>query len=272
MHFSKAALLAGAVFFWLTGSAFAAEPSPAASATPPEWLSPFCAVSVYAMPWKLDASVPASEPSSTVFRLKMRAESGGTLDAHVTLIGSTDAFDVHVSALALTGTEYDFSGKPLLVKLPAADTIRYAYVDSYSIEGGQSVTCPTYVRAVSVWKPDSANDHIAPPAESDVLGATELQKLPALSCGDVYTQARYVKGSGNVHVGFYGNSQKMASVHVFLDSNGNVVKAYLYKSSGVAGVDAAALGSAEKSTFKPATFLCTPVVSDYLFRFGYGTR
>jgi TonB family protein len=53
-------------------------------------------------------------------------------------------------------------------------------------------------------------------------------------------------------------------VEAFVDSNGYVVNTEIRRSSGVDGIDEAAVSAVQFSTFRPATFLCTPVVSSQL--------
>jgi TonB family protein len=71
------------------------------------------------------------------------------------------------------------------------------------------------------------------------------------------------------HVGLYGNTPRDVEIHVYIDSDGRVIKANIEKSSGVDGLDMTALSDVRSSTFAPATFLCTPVVSDFIFSYHY---
>jgi TonB family protein len=66
--------------------------------------------------------------------------------------------------------------------------------------------------------------------------------------------------------GIYTKRTLTAQVETFIDSNGHVVQATLYKSSGSDNADAQAVAAAQLSKFAPATLLCTPVVGRYLFR------
>jgi hypothetical protein len=55
-------------------------------------------------------------------------------------------------------------------------------------------------------------------------------------------------------------------VGVFIDSEGHPVDAWIHKSSGIDNADTLAVASALRSQYAPATFLCTPIVSEYIFR------
>ena len=57
---------------------------------------------------------------------------------------------------------------------------------------------------------------------------------------------------------------RSAVVLIALDSRGNLAKVRLVRSSGVPQIDENLMATAESSVFRPATFLCTPIVSQYL--------
>lgn len=160
------------------------------------------------------------------------------------------------------------ASKRIHVSLPPGDTAQYAFVDSYTLDGGAPVTCASEPSTVRPVAPGSGSSTRSPDEPVDIA-ATLLQPLPALPCGKVYTPPMVVKPFVP-RTGNYGNKALTASVHVYIDSNGHLAKSLIYKSSGVDGVDDEAMGSAERSTYKPATLLCTPVVGEYLFTFTYG--
>jgi hypothetical protein len=207
---------------------------------------------------------------STALALRLFAESGAALDAHVTLISDSAAYDVYVRGAALAGEAYRHQSKQLMVLLPDRMAVRYAYIDSYALDGSALTPCATMVSWVQVWQPAFAGDRLESPDPKGAISATYRQPLPALSCGKVYTPARVLKVGRRVKPGAYGNARLLAQVRIYLDSDGKPIKEYVYKSSGVPGIDSYALYMAEASTYAPATFLCTPVVSDYLFKLDYG--
>lgn len=55
-------------------------------------------------------------------------------------------------------------------------------------------------------------------------------------------------------------------VQVRIDEHGQLVSSSIYRSSGNASIDAAAIKAAQGSTYAPGAHLCKPVGGDYLFR------
>jgi hypothetical protein len=58
----------------------------------------------------------------------------------------------------------------------------------------------------------------------------------------------------------------------FIDSAGHAIRTEIWQSSGVPGIDATALAEAQGSTYAPAQFFCTPVVSIAVFPITYKGR
>jgi TonB family protein len=118
------------------------------------------------------------------------------------------------------------------------------------------------VQTVEPFTVDPSHPYDMPSIGSDVAptAAAYLQALPPLACGHVYSDPE-IESEGPI-VGFYGNDVHTTVVHVYIDSDGNPAKASIERSSGVEGLDAAALGGVQQGKFKPAEFLCVPVVSE----------
>lgn len=187
------------------------------------------------------------------YAVALNASAGNTVDAHVTLVGTTDAYDAYLTGQSLVGTPDDRETAAVVVKLPTTAKIEYFFLDSYTIDGGKSVGCPSYVFELP------ANTVNAPP---DVPGiaAQHLQALGSLSCGHVYTPAE-MHGQFQSAIGDYGNKRLTVLARAYIDSNGYSIREQLLQSSGVQGVDQYEIGAIHVHQFTPAKFLCTPVVS-----------
>ena len=72
--------------------------------------------------------------------------------------------------------------------------------------------------------------------------------------------------------GFYGYRTRTAQIATFIDSAGHAIRTEIWQSSGVPGIDDTALAEAQGSTYEPAQFLCTPVVSIAIFSITYEVR
>jgi hypothetical protein len=237
----------------LVALAWSFTPARAAVESSAHWKhdNPFCGV--------LAAVAPLAD--GTRYGLALFAEHGTTLAAHVTLVSDTDAYDVVVPDTDLFGPLQDRQVEPVIVTLPSTDKIEYYFVDSYSLDGGQSVSCPSYVfpigDTISDWDGDDA-----------VIAARHLQSIAKLPCGRLYRPAETGRDVGGI-IGLYGNRPLSASYRVYVDSVGRPVREELVESSGVEGVDSTALGTIQGHWFVPAQFLCTPVVGELRIRMDY---
>jgi len=189
--------------------------------------------------------------------------SGSTVDAHVKLISETDAYDVALTGLPLDGNPSDRSTTATLVTLPKAAPLRYAYVDSYRVDGAPEKSCATEPYDLLSWQ----TVFQAPPTEAPAsprFAAVLIGPLPPLPCGKIFTNAHVARTFQPPGI----NVKKTYTVQVgiFIDSEGHPVDAWIYKSSGIEAADNLAKASALLSQYAPATFLCTPIVSEYLFR------
>ena len=156
---------------------------------------------------------------------------------------------------------------PYLISFDRPVAVSAQFVDSVSVDGGPATNCPSFVQTV---RPAKDWDATKIP-ERSAFGRTAarfLQILPPLSCGRVYTYAS-TKHAYEPLVGQYGDLRKSVEVEVFIDSDGIVVDTRIWSSSGVEGLDDAGLAGAQRSTFTPAEFLCTPVVSISILQFDY---
>jgi hypothetical protein len=186
------------------------------------------------------------------YGLAIAAAGGSSVDAQVTLVGATDAYDVRVNS-DLSGPPEDRETPPVLVAVPADAKIAYYFVDSYAIDGAPSSECPSYVSVVG----DAVFDG---PSGTPTIEAKHLQALGSLKCGSIYTGPR-LRGELESAVGAYGNRPLTVVGRAYLDSNGHSIREDIVRSSGVEGMDTFLLGALHEHEFTPAKFLCTPVVS-----------
>jgi hypothetical protein len=195
------------------------------------------------------------------YGVALLAPSGTTISAHVTLVTDTDAYDANVQNATLTGSPNNRESEPILVKTPVATKVKYFFVDSFAIAGGQRQTCPSYVFEVRDGIADS-------PSGALIVGATHLQTLATIRCGHAY-EPPHINGDVHDIVGTYGSRPLSNVAHVYIDSKGQPIEVKLTKSSGVEGLDQFTLGAIEEHRFTPARFLCTPVVGQMTLQMNY---
>lgn len=176
------------------------------------------------------------------------------------LFSDTDAYDVPISAQPLSGNEYMHVSTQFLVALPKAMRVRYVYVDSYQLDGGSVVNCPTeahhFQKGIGQKGPSDIKS-------TPTFSASYKQALPAPACGNVYTPATVMRAVSPR--GIQTSKMLRVKIAIYINSDGSLAKSYVYKSSGVNYADTLALDAANRSSYVPAKFLCTPIVGEYLF-------
>jgi TonB family protein len=259
------------VGFLLFAGLTAPHAATAGPATSDAWANPFCSADVAVVPWDATAGNPTSARLSDRYFVQVVADGKRDVAAKVTLITASDAYSVAVPRTALerdaaTGLFY---AQPVLAAFDHPVGVRFAYVDSAGVDGAAPAACPTVVRRVRTLRVSSGSAAV-PAIRSRVpaLRAVYLQKLPPLPCGASYIPAGTGKHFGAV-VGRYGNRARQTVVRLSIDSNGIPSDAVVVRSSGVVGLDAAALGAVEHNRYVAARFLCTPVVSQMKIRMDY---
>lgn len=237
-------------------------PAKADAASPIDWRydNPFCDViaAVVPLPDVVASSTPVA--GSVRYAVGLFARRGTTLAAHVTLVSDGYAYDALVPEAILSGSLEDRHHEPIVVTLPAPDELKYFFVDSYALDGAASVTCPSYVFPIG----ETAQAQVT---GARVIPAVLLQPIGKLPCGKMYQDVGASKYGGVI--GHYGDKPLSVTYRVYIDSSGRAISEKLLHSSGVEGVDSAALGSIQQEEFQPARFLCTPVVSELEIRMDY---
>ena len=241
-----------AAFIAALASLAVGAPAADLPAAPWKHANPFCEV--------LAAVAPIAGGSQ--YALELYAARGTTLDAHVTTISKSDAYDVHVADTNLSGAPEDRQTEPVAVAFSDGATPRYYFVDSYSIDRGKSVTCPSYVFDLA----DPVEG--APPPDVTRIFARHLQPLGKLACAKPY-QPPGSGGQMESFIGSYGDRPLQVGLAVYIDSNGQAIDERVTQSSGVDGVDKAAAGIVSIHHFAPARFLCTPVVGEMRLKLEY---
>ncbi|MGC1380770.1 MAG: energy transducer TonB [Candidatus Baltobacteraceae bacterium] len=237
----------------LAALALLVTPARAADAPGAAWTrdNPFCQVVAQVAPFA----------DGSGYGLKLYAANGRTVDAHVTLVSDTDAYDAHVANVPLTGSAGDRESDGVALKFDQAVKVKYFFVDSYALDGGASATCPSFVFPIGEQLSDS-------PAGAVVVTPQHVQAIGKLACGQMYEPIQFGRDTYSV-VGAYGNKPLSVTIHAYIDSDGRVLREKVVSPSGVYGVDSTALGIVEIHQFVAARFLCTPVVGEFQMRFDY---
>ena len=227
--------------------------------------NPFCAAVGRLFPWDRVRNVPADGATST-YALLLWTKARSNLSGRLTLVDAFNAWSVDVPKLSIPKSASDRGATlPFLVEFEHQTTLKMNFVDAVGIDNAPLADCPSYVQGVNSaadWPPGTTLD-----ASTPTLRARFVQSLSG-NCAQPYVPLKMTKGTEPL-VGLYGDRPRDTDIQVFVDSTGRVVDTRVWKSSGVEGLDASAIGAAESSTFTPAEFLCTPVVSDGIFTWTY---
>jgi len=228
--------------------------------------NPFCAAVGQLFPWDRVLNVPA-DGATNVYALLLWTKARSNLSGRLTLVDAFNAWSVDIPNLTIPKGASDRGATlPLFVSFEHQAALKVNFVDAVSIDGAPMTDCPSYVQEVNSaadWPSGTTLD----PSSVPTLHARFVQSLSG-NCAQPYVPLKMTKGTEPL-VGLYGDRPRDTDVQVFVDSTGRVVDTRIWKSSGVEGLDASAIGAAENSTFSPAEFLCTPVVSDGIFTWTY---
>lgn len=237
-------------------------PSTADTPAAGQWNNPFCDASAVMVAWNAGISQPTSNPTDS-FALYVWGHAKTDYAARLTLIGDGSAYAVELPRIAVRSASTD----PVAYLVTVPDYLRHVeyFVDGVGVDGAAMSDCPSYVKMV---EPQTGADVAGFPRSPVRIAARPLQAIPPPACGELYRGLQSKKDFEPL-VGFYGNRELVARVEVFVDSSGRVVKTRLWQSSGVEGIDDAALSAAQWTTYEPAQFMCTPVVSSAIIGVHY---
>jgi hypothetical protein len=247
---------------------------PAARADDPSvWHNPFCSADVQVFPWDRQRDEPAPLGRTDRYVLDLSADGTSSVAATVTLISTQGAYSVTMDRTVLKrDDDKKYYAPAMMVGFDAPRDVEYAYIDSVGVDGAAQTPCPTVVQEVRSMRGKLSTGKDAPSfAGVAVTAAAFKQDLPPLDCGYAYIPPRLLDREGP-DIGHFGDRPLTTTIHVYLDSEGHAVNATLEKSSGVEGVDDVAMAGAGRSHYRPARFLCTPVVSELSVDFDYGTE
>jgi TonB family protein len=236
-----------------------------------EWENPFCNGSAIAVPWDAAQNAAANGSSSKTVAVFFWANANSDYEARVTLIGNGAAYGVDIPRTAVTSSpDGELRRYAYLVSLPSPIFLDYYFVDGAGVDGAPVSDCPSFVKQVTV-PTESDASLVAAPASFARVETKRLQTLPPQPCGAIYKGPAIAKSFTPVS-GFYGYQSRTAQIAAFIDSAGHAIRTEVWQSSGVPGIDATALAEVQGSTYEPAQFLCTPVVSIAIFPITYEVR
>jgi TonB family protein len=236
-----------------------------------QWENPFCNGSAIVVPWDEAQSVAAYGSSSKTVALFLWANADSDYAARVTLIGNGAAYTVDIPRTSAPKSPDGKSRRyAYLVSLPSPIFLNYYFVDGAGVDGAPVGDCPSFVKEVAAPSEADPSLIIAPTSFTHVE-AKLLQTLPPQPCGAIYKGPALAKPFQPV-IGFYGYGSRTTQVAAFIDSAGHAIRTEIWQSSGVPGIDATALAEVQGTTYEPAQFLCTPVVSITMFSITYEGR
>ena len=190
----------------------------------------------------------------------LTAADKGDYAGSITLFGETQAYETSFASVRINGRA------ALSITMPAHVRIDYASMDTAGLRGAAATSCPTFVVVRGGAGADGA---LA--AGHDRATASSRGNMPDLPCGQIWQNAVMRKPPETF---MYAPVVKNAktTIHFFVDSDGHVFDPQLLESSGDSTVDAQAVTSALTAKFQPATFLCSPVISDTTYTFTFEGR
>lgn len=223
----------------------------------------FCAASVTTFPLDPATDLITKEALTTRYAVVLGVRGKRNVSASVTFINRKSAYivDIPTSPIFALKNRHDRYTQAILVRFARPTHVRYAYVDTAAVDGAAAITCPTVPLKPIVPRKMTGEEIIG--HNSQKFDATFQQALPPLPCGAVYRPAAVVH-TGRFYGGDFGLKSRSAVALVALDSRGNLASVKIVRSSGMSQIDDNLLATAEHTVFRPATFLCTPIVSQYL--------
>jgi TonB family protein len=228
-----------------------------------------CAVQLTALPWAAERDGPIPGPSSDRYGLYVFAHAKSAISATILLASDADLYRVSIS----DGKIFPAKGQavtPLLVLFKTAVAIHHAYIEELRVDDAPPQQCVALVRSTD------DRDGTEMSARLGSLVATQSAEAVAhraASCANPYTDATVLGiPDEDTQSEDYGNIPRSAVVDVIVATDGTVIKTNISQASGVSGIDAEAIRAATDARYKPATLLCTPVVSEYLFKYEYEPR
>ena len=228
-----------------------------------------CAVQTMALPWAAQRDGPIVGQSADRYGLFVFAHAKRTLTAKIVLASDTELYRISMSEGRIfpVKSDPDRGVAAVLVRFKSPVAIHHAYVEELGIDDAPPQECAALVTSTD----DRDNAEMSSRLGSLVpVRWAETIDRPASTCVNAYTDATVLGiPDEDTESDDYGSAPLSAVVDVVVASDGTVLQASLSQKSGVSGIDAEAIKTATDARYKPATLLCAPVASEYLFKYEY---
>lgn len=242
------------------------RPSTAAPPAGVNWDNPFCAAVAELVPLNRATNTTTDGPTDS-YALYLWSSALSNFSVRMTFVDSDSAYTADVPQATIPKDKVGLTLRWFFrITFDHPVSLTDQFVDAVSVDGGAMTNCPSFVRQVFSLK--NRTGTLVRETEDGHATAHFLQRLPSLPCGKTFTPVR-AKVAFSPVVGHFGDRPLSADIEVFVDSDGRVVKTRIWHSSGVDGIDDAAMGAAQLTTYEPAQFLCIPVVNHGVFRLDY---
>jgi hypothetical protein len=228
-----------------------------------------CDAPVTVLPWADERDSPIAGQSSDRYGVYVFARAKENITATIALASDTDLYVVAIrdGKIFPEKDDPDGAGTALLVRFKSPVAIRYAYVAELGSDDAPAQRC--LAKATSTDNRTAAQmsarlGSLVPTRWADAVS----HRAP--SCASAYTEAAVLGiPDEDTETADYGNTPRSALVDVVVAADGSVLKTNINQTSGVDAIDAQAIKTANDARYKPASLLCAPVVSEYLFKYEY---
>jgi hypothetical protein len=224
-----------------------------------------CATTVIAAPWNTTTHTMATGDSGTSYVVALWATATSRFSGRVLLVTDSDvySFPVKNATLRSTPDPHLRMVPPLLVRFNSSVVIRNVAAVVTDLDGKPNPDCYTYVSdQTSSWEAFQHTRLTRFAISGDAVHERSLD-----GCAP-YQEAK-IATTENPQVDDYGSVKRFALLYVYLGADGHPIKSRVFQSSGIDGIDRAALHSADASTYTGAQIACQPLSSIYTFKYEY---
>lgn len=179
----------------------------------------------------------------------------------------------------MTFSHEDYLTDDIVVKIPDATGVQYAYVSQAEAEHDSFLNWDRFGSVTCSPTPFSPRDKHNPARPMPPLSAHPIQ-LAAVpiapqataSCADPFEDVTLVRAGPFTYPAIYGHDDPTARpvgttvVVVAVNRDGSIVDSWLWESSGTPLLDQSVLAEARKSTFKPGKAFCENVPGYFVLR------
>lgn len=242
----------------------------------------FCPATLVSPPSALDAStirfrLGAISPRAVSGTVEIQTKSGWYAANFTTL-----PFKPLVQAYRDQGmsfTHEDYITDDIVVKLPDATTVQYAYVSQAEAYGDTFMNWDRFGSVTCSPTPFSPRDKSNPSRPMPPLSAHPIQlvAVPIVpqtfpTCADPFEDVTLLRAGPFSYPAMYGHDEPTARpigttvVVVAVDRDGSIVDTWVWESAGTPLLDQSVLAEAKKSTFKPGKAFCENVPGFFVLR------